>query len=174
MANKKLTTQQQMDLRALAMLVETPQTFNIEDKDGNIITHKLYPLQLGRLALITERLIALDLILDDPETDVVKMMWDICSNMPQKVAEIIAISTLRTREDIEKLLEDRTNEILWSPTMTPQAMSNILYTIIFQSYHEDFMKAIRLVKILSVNISQESRENLIATEGTVYGDKQMQ
>lgn len=173
MANKKLTTQQQMDLRALAMLVETPQTFNIEDKDGNIITHKLYPLQLGRLALITERLIALDLILDDPETDVVKMMWDICSNMPQKVAEIIAISTLRTREDIERLLEDRTNEILWSPTMTPQAMSNILYTIIFQSYHEDFMKAIRLVKILSVNISQESRENLIATEGTVYGDKQM-
>lgn len=160
-----------MDLRALSMLVEKPQSFEIEDRDGKMQTYHLYPLQLGRLALITERLIHLDLILDDPDTDVVKAMWEICSSEPKRVAEIIAIATLRTRHDIETLLEERTQELLWSPTMTPQALTNILYTIIFQSYHEDFMKAIRLVKILSVKISQQDRENLIATVGKPYGDK---
>lgn len=153
------------------MLVDKPQTFEIEGKDGKMKTYHLYPLQLGRLALITERLIHLDLILDDPETDVVKAMWEICSSEPQRVAEIIAIATLRTREDIETLLEERIQEFLWSPTMTPQALANILYTIIFQSYHEDFMKAIRLVKILSVKISQEERGSLIAMEETASGDK---
>lgn len=156
------------------MLVEEPQAFEIEGKDGEKKTYKLYPLQLGRLALITERLIHLDLILDDPETDVVKAMWEICADQPRKVAEIIAIATLRTRDDIEKQLEERTNELLWSPTMTPQALTNILYTIIFQSYHEDFMKAIRLVKILSVKISQEDRESLIATAATPSGGKKTQ
>lgn len=160
-----------MDLRALSMLVEKPQSFEIEDRDGKMQTYYLYPLQLGRLALITERLIHLDLILDDPDVDIVKAMWDICSSEPQRVAEIIAIATLRTRHDIETLLEERTQELLWSPTMTPQALTNILYTIIFQSYHEDFMKAIRLVKILSVKILQQDRENLIATVGKPYGDK---
>lgn len=136
-----------------------------------MVTYKLYPLQLGRLALITERLIELDMCLDNEDTNVVKVMWEICSTKAEQVAEIIAIATLRTRDDIENHLEERTKELLWSPTMTPQAMSNILYTIIFQSYFEDFMKAIRLAKILSVNISQEEREKRIATEGTVFGDK---
>lgn len=174
MAKKKLTTQQQMDLRALAMLTDKPQSFEIENKDGEKQIYNLYPLQLGRLALITERLIHLDLILDDPDTDVVKAMWEICSEEPQRVAEIIAIATLRTREDIETRLEERTQELLWSPTMTPQAMSNILYMIIFQSYHEDFMKAIRLVKILSVKISQNERGSLIAMADTASGDKKTQ
>lgn len=163
-----------MDIRAISMLVDKPQTFEIEGNNGTKQTYHLYPLQLGRLALITERLIHLDLILDDPDTDVVKAMWEVCSSEPQRVAEIIAIATLRTREDIETRLEERTQEILWSPTMTPQALTNILYTIIFQSYHEDFMKAIRLVKILSVRISQTDRENLIATAVTQYGDRKTQ
>ena len=142
---RQLSPKQQMDLRALSMLVDETKSFEIEDKDGNNVTYKLYPLQLGRLALITERLIHLDLILDDPETDVVKAMWEICADQPRKVAEIIAIATLRTKDDIDNRLEERVNELLWSPTMTPQALTNILYTIIFQSYHEDFMKAIRAV-----------------------------
>jgi hypothetical protein len=153
------------------MLVEKPQSFEIEDRDGKMQTYHLYPLQLGRLALITERLIHLDLILDDPDTDVVKAMWEICSSEPKRVAEIIAIATLRTREDIEKHLEERVQEFLWSPTMTPQALANILYTIIFQSYHEDFMKAIRLVKIISVNISQSESEKRIAMEEKASGDR---
>lgn len=136
-----------------------------------MVTYKLYPLQLGRLALITERLIELDMCLDNEDTNVVKVMWEICSTKAEQVAEIIAIATLRTRDDIENHIDERTKELLWSPTMTPQAMSNILYTIIFQSYFEDFMKAIRLAKILSVNISQEEREKRIATEGTAFGDK---
>lgn len=156
------------------MLTDKTQSFEIEDKDGNKVTYKLHPLQLGRLALITERLIHLDLILDDPETDVVKAMWEICSSEPRRVAEIIAIATLRTKDEIDNHLDERTNELLWSPTMTPQALTNILYTIIFQSYHEDFMKAIRLVKILSVKISQEDRESLIAMAETLSGDRKTQ
>lgn len=172
MAKKRLSPEQQMDIRALRILAEEPETFEIEGADGENKTYKLYPLQLGRLALISRRLIELDLCLDkDGEGDAIKVMWEICSKKPQAVAEIIAIATLRTREDIENHLEERKKELLWSPTMTPQAMSNILYTIIFQSYHEDFMKAIRLVKILSVNISRTDRENLIATAGKQSGGR---
>lgn len=160
-----------MDSRALDILTEQPQTFEIEAADGNKKTYKLYPLQLARLALISKRLIELDLILDDPEGDVVKAMWEICSEKPQQVAEIIAIATLRTREDIESKLEERTNELLWSPTMTPQALTNILYTIIYQTYYEDFMRAIRLVKIISVKITQNESEKRIATEEIASGGK---
>ena len=160
-----------MDSRALDILTEQAQTFEIEGSDGNKKTYKLYPLQLARLALITRRLIELDLILDDPEGDVVKAMWEICSTKPQQVAEIIAIATLRTKEEIDNNLEERVKEFLWSPSMTPQAMSNILYTIIYLSYYEDFMKAIRLVKIISVNISQSETEKRIAMEEKASGDR---
>jgi hypothetical protein len=160
-----------MDSRALDILTEQAQTFEIEGSDGNKKTYKLYPLQLARLALITRRLIELDLILDDPKGDVVKAMWEICSMKPQQVAEIIAIATLRTKEEIDNNLEERVNEFLWAPSMTPQAMSNILYTIIYQSYYEDFMKAIRLVKIISVNISQSETEKRIAMEEKASGDR---
>ena len=160
-----------MDSRAFDILADQAQTFEIEGIDGNKITYKLYPLQLARLALISKRLIELDLVLDDPEGDVVKAMWEICSNKPKQVAEIIAIATLRTKEEIDNNLEERIKEFLWSPSMTPRAMANILYTIIYQSYYEDFMKAIRLVKIISVNISQSESEKRIATEEIVSGDK---
>lgn len=174
MAKKSLSQKQKMDIRALNILTEKPESFELEDKDGNMITYKLYPLQLGRLALITERLIQLDICLDNEDGDnAVKIMWDICSVKPREVAEIIAIATLRTRDDIDNHLEERTKELLWSPTMTPQALTNILYTIIFQSYYQDFMRAIRLVKILSVIISQSERESLIATEGIPSGAQKM-
>lgn len=160
-----------MDSRALDILTEQAQTFEIEGSDGNKKTYKLYPLQLARLALISRRLIELDLILDDPNGDVVKAMWEICSTKPQQVAEIIAIATLRTKEEIDNSLEERVKELLWSPSMTPQAMSNILYTLIYQTYYEDFMKAIRLVKIISVNISQSESEKRIAMEAKASGDR---
>lgn len=169
----KKTQRQMMDSRALDILTEQPQAFEIEAADGSKKTYKLYPLQLARLALITRRLIELDLILDDPKDNVVQTMWEICSEKPRQVTEIIAVATLRTKEDIETKLEERTNELLWSPTMTPQAMANILYTIIFQSYYEDFMRAIRLVKIISVKISQNESEKRIATEVTASGVQSM-
>lgn len=164
---RRLSPKKQQDIRLLRTMTEQPETFEIEGKDGDVIIYKLYPLQLGRLELITERLIQLDLCLDNEDgNNVVQQMWDICSSMPKQVAEIIAIATLRTKEDIDTHLDERTQEMLWSPTLTPEVMAKILYTIIFQTYHQDFMKAIRLVKILSVQLSQSEREERIVTEAT--------
>lgn len=160
-----------MDMRALDILSERTETFEAENADGKNITYTIYPLQLARLSLITRRLVELDLVMNDPDGDVVNEMWSICSEKPRQVAEIIAIATLRTKEDIETKLEERTNELLWSPTMTTRALANILYTIIYQSYYEDFMKAIRLVKIISVNISQRETEKRIATVATAFGGR---
>lgn len=160
-------------MRALDMIVEQPESFEIERQDGQMMTLTLYPLQLGRLMMISKRLISLDLSFSDEDSEnAVKQMWEVCSTKTKDVAEIIAIATLRTKRQIDRDLQKRTQEILWSPTMTPQAYANILYFIVSQSYYEDFMRAIRSVKMLQVNISQETKAERIApTEGKQSSEK---
>lgn len=160
------------DKRALEIITEQPNSFVIKDKCGKDVTLFLYPLQLGRLAMISQRLIDLDLSLSEEDEDEVRKMWKICSEKPVKVAEIIAIASLQTKEDIEKHLTERTEQILWSPSMDTLAYTNLLSTIVFQSYYGDFMTAIRSVKTLRVMISQMTTADRVAsTEGVVSGDK---
>lgn len=164
----KLTEQ-----RALDVITEKPESFEIETQDGNTETLYLYPLQLGRLALISRRLLDLDLELDDDsEEDAIKRMWTICAEKPHEVAEIIAIATLRTKQDIDNHLKDRTEMIEWSTSINATALTNILSAIILQSYHEDFMKAIRSVRTLRVIISPTmAAERIATTEDEASGDK---
>ena len=83
--------------------------------------------------MISRRLIDLDLIFDDEQMEgAVKRMWTICSEKSKEVAEIIAIATLRTQQEIEDMLKERTKLIYWSPTMDTTALTNILSTIVFQ------------------------------------------
>lgn len=167
MAKKKKT-----DARAYSTLVEQPEFFQIEDNEGKKKRLKIYPLQLGRLALISQRLLELDVVFDNEAEDAVKQMWEICSTTPQKVAEIVAIATLRTKEDIEEQLESRVEELMWSPTMTTQAYVTLLQYIVFQTFHEDFMRAIRSVKTLRVEISQETnRERIASMAAGQFGEK---
>ena len=169
MAKKQLN---KPDKRALNVLLEQCESFEIEAKDGNKKTLYLYPLQLGRLAMISQRLIDLDLVLSDDESDIVQKMWQICAEKPREVAEIIAIATLRTKQEIDTQMEERVDELLWSPTMNTQALSNLLYAIVFQSYYADFLSAIRSVKTLRVMISQPTATERIAPTGdVVFGAK---
>ena len=63
--------------------------------------------------MISRRLIDLDLIFDDEQMEgAVKRMWTICSEKSKEVAEIIAIATLRTQQEIEDMLKERTKLIL--------------------------------------------------------------
>lgn len=162
-----------IEQRAFDTITEKPESFEIETQDGKTETLYLYPLQLGRLALISRRLLDLDLALDDDDTEgAIKRTWEVCSEKPKVVAEIIAIATLRTKQELENELKDRTDLILWSPTMQPGALVNILSAIVFQSYHEDFMKAIRSVKTLQVMISPTTAaERIATTEDEASGDK---
>lgn len=161
------------DQRALDTLTEKPESFEIETQDGQTETLYLYPLQLGRLALISRRLLDLDLALDEDDTEIaIKRTWTVCSEKPREVAEIIAIATLRTKQELEECLQDRIDLIYWSPTMQPGALVNILTAIVIQSYHEDFMKAIRSVKTLQVVITPTIKAERIAyTEDEASGDK---
>ena len=159
--------------RALDMLANIVESFELENDSGENETLYLYPLQLGRLAMITRRLIDLNFIFEEEKIqDSVKRLWTICSEKAKDVAEIIAISTLRTKQELDTQLNDRTNLIYWSPTMNQQALANVLYTIICQSYYADFMKAIRLVKTLQVTISQKTAVKRIAnTEDKASGER---
>ena len=143
-----------IDKRAFDVLTEAYETFSIEGPNGDPVQLHLYPFQLGRLALISKRLLDLDIaVSEDPENEV-KKMWEICSEKPKQVAEIIAIATLRNKAEIDTLFEERTQLILDSPSMVPKTLSQLLMTIVFQSFHVDFMKAIRLVKTLQVSLTQ--------------------
>lgn len=150
-------------MRAIDTLVESPESFDIENKSGEKETLYLYPLQLGRLMMITRRLLSLDLVFDDEHIqDSVQQIWSVCAQKAHEVAEIIAICTLRTKEDIDTGMKERTELIEWSPTMTQQAMTNVLFTIVGQSYYADFVSAIRSVRTLRAMISQTTQAERIA------------
>lgn len=169
MAKKKSNT---IDKRALDVLTEKIESFELENKSGKKETLYLYPLQLGRLAIISRRLLNLDFVFDEEHVeDSVKQLWTICAERPREVAEIIAIATLRTKQDIDKDFEQRVDLIMWSPTMTQQALANVLYTIVVQSYYADFMSAIRSVRTLRVMISQITpQERIASTEAAASGE----
>lgn len=169
MAKKKSNT---IDKRALDVLTEKIESFELENKSGKKETLYLYPLQLGRLAIISRRLLNLDFVFDEEHVeDSVKQLWTICAEKPREVAEIIAIATLRTKQDIDKDFEQRVDLIMWSPTMTQQALANVLYTIVVQSYYADFMSAIRSVRTLRVMISQITpKERVASTEAAASGE----
>ena len=93
---------QRRDIRAYKMLSEEPEYFEAETKDGETKKYTIYPFQLARLALISSRLIELELALDMPDCNPIKAMWMMCATKARKVAEIIAIATLKTQEDIEQ------------------------------------------------------------------------
>lgn len=172
-ATMKKITDKLTEQRALDTFTEKPESFELETKDGTIETLYLYPLQLGRLAMISRHLMDLDIVLGDENIeDAVKKMWTVCSENTRQVAEIIAIATLRTKQEIDEHLEERIELICWSPTMQPAALTNILSTIVFQSFYADFMTAIRSVKTLQVTISPRIAVGRVATtEDVVSGDK---
>lgn len=160
------------DQRAYAMLTDKCETFDIEALDGTKQTLTLYPLQLGRLCMISQRLLDLDICFEENEENEVKRMWQICAEKPQEVAEIIAIGTLRTKEEIDALLKERTELILHSPTMTANAVANVLAYLVFSSFYADFMSAIRSVKTLQVEISQPKKiERIATTEDKASGEQ---
>lgn len=170
-----LMDKQTTDMRAFDVLTEKPEEFTIETLDGSSITLHLYPLQLSRLAMITKRLLALDAVFggNDPE-DSVKWMWKVCAEKPREVAEIIAIASLRTKSEADSYLRERTELIYDSPSMTPNAYAALLSTIVFQSYCQDFMNAIRLVKTLRVMISPTTTaERIAGMADEVSGGKSM-
>lgn len=163
------------DQRAYKILSEEPESFTIEGLDGKAVKLLLYPLQLGRLAMISERLIDLEVGLSEEADNEVQKMWKLCAEKPREVAEIIAIATLRTRADLEDKMEERTELLLNSPTMTPQAIANVFMTILFQSYYADFMTAIRSVKTFAVRISQTTEmERIASMADRLSGDRQGQ
>lgn len=161
----------QLEFRALGALVEQPETFKIQTQEGEELDLKLYPLQLGRLAMISQRLLSLDLVFDGSEDDV-QQMWRVCSEKTREVAEIVAIATLRTKAEIEKQFEERVEELLWSPSMTVSAYVNLILHIVGQSYFADFMHAIRSVRMLRVTIAKETNAERVASmEGRPSGAK---
>lgn len=169
-------TQESAELRALDTLTEKNESFEIKGKDGETVTLYLYPLQLGRLAMISSRLISLDLVFADEHIeDAVKRMWTVCAEKSREVAEIIAIATLRTKQELDEQLTERTELIYWSPTMETTALANILSAIVCQSYHADFMNAIRWARTLRVMISPKTTAERIAIMGDVVsGDDSTQ
>lgn len=161
-----------MDKRALDVLTDKYESFQIENEKGETVTLHLYPLQLGRLAMISRRLLDLDIAFSDDAENEVRKMWKICSEKPREVAEIIAIATLRTKQEIDEGLNARTELILNSPSMLPLAMSNVLAAIVYQSFYWDFTNAIRSVKMLQVEVSRKTEAERIAiTEYRPSGDR---
>lgn len=156
------------DYRAMgALLEDKPLQFEIETTNGEKKPLSVYPFQLGRLLMISQRLLDLDLLFDEQgeRADPIKQMWEVCATKSREVAEILAIATLRSKEELDTQLEERTEEILWSPSMTPNAFAQVLFRIVQSAYYGDFIKAIRSVEMLRVEICPKTQAGRIAYTG---------
>lgn len=159
------------DKRAYNSLIEKAEEFEVLNQSGEMERLRIYPFQLGRLAEISTRLLKLDIAFNGKDDNAVKKMWEICSTRPREVAEIIAIATLRTKEDIENHFDERVELLMWSPTMTADAYKVLLHHIVSISYYEDFTNAIRLVKTLQVSLSLNEVNRIASiTDGEPSGD----
>jgi hypothetical protein len=84
--------------------------------------------------------------------------------------ELIALATLRDKQDMEKL-EERKDMLMWSPTMTQVAQANLLQVIVMQCFYADFVMAFKLVKMLPEIVSQRTKIADLKAKETPMADR---
>ena len=97
-------------------------------------------------------------------------MLRVAEECTEDMMELIAIATLRDKQDMEKL-EERKDMLMWSPTMTQVAQANLLQVIVTQCFYADFVMAFKLVKMLPEIVSQRTKIADLKAKETPMAEK---
>lgn len=157
--------------RAEQAIIESPLEFEIEKINGKKEKLWIYPFSAGRLikaaGLIRRMKLTAEALTGDKPFDEMMRVAEDCT---EDLIELIAIATLRDKEDMERL-EERKDLLMWSPTMTQVAQANLLQVIVTQCFYADFVKAFRLVKMLPEIVSQRTKTAGVKAKETPMADR---
>jgi len=157
--------------RAEQAIIESPLEFEIEKINGKKEKLWIYPFSAGRLikaaGLIRRMKLTAEALTGDKPFDEMLRVADECT---EDMMELIAIATLRDKQDMEKL-EERKEMLMWSPTMTQVAQANLLQVIVTQCFYADFVMAFKLVKMLPEIVSQRTKIADLKAKETPMAEK---
>ena len=157
--------------RAEQAIIESPLEFEIEKINGKKEKLWIYPFSAGRLikaaGLIRRMKLTAEALTGDKPFDEMLRVAEECT---EDMMELIALATLRDKQDMEKL-EERKDMLMWSPTMTQVAQANLLQVIVTQCFYADFVTAFRLVKMLPEIVSQRTKTADLKAKETPMADR---
>lgn len=157
--------------RAEQAIIESPLEFEIEKINGKKEKLWIYPFSAGRLikaaGLIRRMKLTAEALTGDKPFDEMLRVAEECT---EDMMELIALATLRDKQDMEKL-EERKDMLMWSPTMTQVAQANLLQVIVTQCFYADFVMAFKLVKMLPEIVSQRTKIADLKAKETPMAEK---
>ena len=157
--------------RAEQAIIESPLEFEIEKINGKKEKLWIYPFSAGRLikaaGLIRRMKLTAEALTGDRPFDEMLLVAEECT---EDMMELIALATLRDKQDMEKL-EERKEMLMWSPTMTQVAQVNLLQVIVTQCFYADFVMAFKLVKMLPEIVSQRTKIADLKAKETPMAEK---
>ena len=157
--------------RAEQAIIESPLEFEIEKINGKKEKLWIYPFSAGRLikaaGLIRRMKLTAEALTGDKPFDEMLRVAEDCTG---DLMELIALATLRDKQDMEKL-EERKEMLMWSPTMTQVAQANLLQVIVTQCFYADFVMAFKLVKMLPEIVSQRTKIADLKAKETPMAEK---
>ena len=119
--------------------------------------YQIFPPTLGKLQILAKLFLKLELdfeaIKEDPATELFKC----CENKSAILAEIMAVSVLRKKEDLlnPDLIASKRDLFLWNTT--PEDFSIIVGAILMQIDLTNFSNSIRLTKLFRLNEPKDNK-----------------
>ncbi len=113
--------------------------------------YDIHPPQIGKIEILSKLFLQLefdeDALVEYPFTE----MMRICANKADLVCQIMAIATLRTKEEVldDDLVQERADHFKWSCENKDYAKCVI--AIMSMSDYENFIVSTRLMKMLRLN-----------------------
>lgn len=164
-----------MDIIRLAekAVIEEPVSFEVETIEGKRVILSLYPFQAGRLIkgahLIRKMKLSAEVLTSEKPID---ELMKLTEESTADIIELIALSTLRTKKEVEEQMEERKDMLLWAPNMTQLAQAILLKTIVEQCFYKGFVNSFGLVRMLPEIFSQKTQTatNPKLTEDKAGGD----
>ena len=135
------------------------RTINVEEKVVKTVKehHRVYPPTLGKLQLLSKLFLNLDIDFEAFKVDPATEIFKCCGEKTDVLAEIMAISILKTKEELldSSLVKKKAEIFKWCTS--PQDFALVVGALITQIDLSNFSNSIRLTRLFRLNDKRESK-----------------
>ena len=119
--------------------------------------YSIFPPTLGKLQILSKLFLNLDLNFDSLKLDPATEIFKCCKDKTDILAEIMAVSVLKTKEELlnNDLISQKKDLFLWNTT--PEDFSIIVGAILMQIDLTNFSNSIRLTRLFRLNEPKENK-----------------